>query len=96
MTSQYRLIKQPYITEKVMYMREMNNKVVFKVRGDVTKIELKKAVEKIFSVTVENVNTLNVKGKKKRQGLIQGQRSDWKKAIVTLKEGDSIEYFEGG
>ncbi|MDX2470159.1 MAG: 50S ribosomal protein L23 [SAR324 cluster bacterium] len=96
MTSQYRLIKQPYITEKVMYMREMNNKVVFKVRGDVTKIELKKAVEKIFSVTVENVNTINVKGKKKRQGLIQGQRSDWKKAIITLKEGDSIEYFEGG
>lgn len=96
MTSQYRLIKQPYITEKVMYMREMDNKVVFKVRTDVTKVELKKAVEKIFSVTVENVNTINVKGKKKRQGTTLGQRSDWKKAIITLKEGDSIEYFEGG
>lgn len=95
MRSQFNFIQEPHLTEKVMYQKEENNKVVFKIRPDVNKIELKSAIENIFKVTVENINTLNVKGKKKRYGVHDGRRSDWKKAIVTLKEGDSIEYFEG-
>jgi large subunit ribosomal protein L23 len=95
MKSQYRFIKIPHITEKVLLMKEEGNKVVFKIRKDTNKIELKNAIESIFNVTVEAVNTLTVKGKKKRVGRYEGRRSDWKKAIVTLKEGDTIEYFEG-
>lgn len=95
MKSQFNMISKPYITEKVLAIKEEGNKVVFKVAKDVNKIELKKAVESIFNVKVENVCTLNVKGKKKRQGQWEGKRADWKKAIVTLKEGDAIEYFEG-
>ncbi len=95
MKSQFSLISKPYITEKVLLLKEDGNKVVFQIRKDTNKIELKNAVESIFNVKVENINTLNVKGKKKRLGKHEGKRADWKKAIVTLKEGDTIEYFEG-
>ncbi len=95
MKSQFSLISKPYITEKVLLLKEEGNKVVFQIRKDTNKIELKNAVESIFNVKVENINTLNVKGKKKRLGRHEGKRADWKKAIVTLKEGDTIEYFEG-
>ncbi len=95
MKSQFSLISRPYITEKVLLMKEEGNKVVFRIRKDTNKIELKNAIESIFNVTVEEINTLVVKGKKKRLGRHEGRRSDWKKAIVTLKEGDTIEYFEG-
>ncbi len=95
MKSEYRLITRPYITEKVLLLKEDGNKVVFKIRKDTNKIELKNAIESIFNVTVEAINTLTVKGKKKRLGRYEGRKSDWKKAIVTLKEGDTIEYFEG-
>jgi large subunit ribosomal protein L23 len=95
MKSQYRLIIRPHITEKVLLLKEDGNKVVFKIRKDTNKIELKNAIESIFNVTVEAINTLTVKGKKKRLGRYEGRKSDWKKAIVTLKEGDTIEYFEG-
>ncbi len=95
MKSQFNLISKPYITEKVLLLKEDGNKVVFEIRKDTNKIELKNAVESIFNVTVKNINTLNVKGKKKRLGKYEGKRADWKKAIVTLKEGDTIEYFEG-
>ena len=95
MKSQFRMIERPYITEKVVLMKEQENKVVFKVRKDSNKVELKKAIEAIFNVKVEKVSTISVKGKKKRQGRWEGKRADWKKAIVTLKEGDTIEYFEG-
>jgi large subunit ribosomal protein L23 len=95
MKSQYRLITRPHITEKVLLLKEDGNKVVFKIRKDTNKIELKNAIESIFNVTVEAINTLTVKGKKKRLGRYEGRKSDWKKAIVTLKEGDTIEYFEG-
>ena len=89
------MISKPHLTEKVLYLYEDANKVVFKVRKDVNKIDLKRAIESVFSVTVERINTLNVKGKKKRLGRWEGRRPNWKKAIVTLREGDSIEYFEG-
>lgn len=95
MKSQYSLINRPHITEKVLLLKEEGNKVVFRIRKDTNKIELKNAIESMFNVTVEAINTLNVKGKKKRLGRHEGRKSDWKKAIVTLKEGDTIEYFEG-
>lgn len=95
MKSQYRLISRPHMTEKVVLLKEEANKVVFRIRKDANKIELKNAIESLFNVTVESVRTMNVKGKNKRLGQYQGKRSDWKKAIVTLKEGDTIEYFEG-
>jgi large subunit ribosomal protein L23 len=95
MKSQFNMIRKPHITEKVLLLKEECNKVVFKVGKDTNKIELKNAIESIFKVTVEKIATINVKGKKKRQGRWEGKRADWKKAIVTLKEGDTIEYFEG-
>lgn len=95
MSRLYNLIRNPYITEKVVLQKEETNKVVFEVAGDANKIELKNAVETIFKVKVKKISTLNVKGKKKRQGRTEGKRADWKKAIVTLEEGQTIEYFEG-
>jgi len=68
---------------------------VFKVDRRANKQEIKEAVESLFNVHVERVNTLNFEGKKRRLGRRTGQRSDWKKAIVTLQEGESIEFFEG-
>ena len=72
----------------------MQNKVGFEVAPDANKIEIKKAVEDAFQVAVESVNVLNVQGKLKRLGRNMGKRRDWKKAIVTLKEGSTIEFFE--
>lgn len=95
MKSKFRFITKPYITEKVLMLYEEENKAVFKIRKSVNKIELKNAIESIFNVTVKSVNTLNMTGKKKRLGKWEGRRNDWKKAVVTLKEGDTIEYFEG-
>ena len=95
MKSQFCLISRPYITEKVLLLKEEGNKVVFRIYKSTNKIELKNAIESIFNVSVEKINTLNIKGKKKRLGRHEGKRPDWKKAIVTLKEGDTIEYFEG-
>lgn len=71
------------------------NKYCFKVAKDANKIEIKNAIEEIFKVTVVNVNTVNVHGKMKRMGRTQGMTASWKKAVVTLREGDSIEVFEG-
>jgi large subunit ribosomal protein L23 len=95
MRSQFNLIRKPHITEKVLLLKEGGNKVVFRIDVNTNKIELKRAIESIFKVTVEKIATINVKGKKKRQGRWEGKRADWKKAVVTLKEGDTIEYFEG-
>ena len=83
-----RLLKQPHLTEKTMRQKEDHNKIVFQV-------EIRKTVEKQFKVTVLGVHTVNVKGKVKRMGRHAGKRPDWKKAVITLKQGDRIEYFEG-
>ena len=73
-----------------------NNKYVFKVALSANKIEIKKAVEEIFGVTVEKVTTVRVLGKVKRMGATSGKRADWKKAIVKLAEGSkTIEFFDG-
>ena len=90
----YDIIVAPVITEKSQRISEMNQ-VVFRVRGDATKPEIKTAVEKLFSVKVESVNTLNVKGKVKRFRGRVGRRSDYKKAVVTLAEGQSIDVTTG-
>ena len=95
MSNEFNMISKPHLTEKVLYMYEDQNKVVFKIRKEINKIDLKRAIESVFGVTVESINTLNVKGKKKRLGKWEGRRPSWKKAIITLREGDSIEYFEG-
>jgi large subunit ribosomal protein L23 len=95
MKDQFSFIARPYITEKGTGLYAEQNKAIFQIKKHVNKIELKKAIESIFGVTVEKINTLNQSGKKRRLGRWEGRRSDWKKAIVTLKEGQTIEYFEG-
>ncbi|MBN2055582.1 50S ribosomal protein L23 [bacterium] len=89
------IIVKPIITERSTSLKDRYNQVLFQVHIDANKIEIHKAVEEIFNVEVENVRTFRVKGKFKRLGRYEGWRSDWKKAIVTLKQGHSIELFEG-
>ena len=90
-----KIILRPLLTEKNAGLKERENKVVFEVARDANKLEIKGAVEEAFKVSVEAVNILNVKGKVKRLGRNLGKRRDWKKAVVTLKEGSVIEFFEG-
>ena len=90
-----KVIIRPLLTEKNAALKESDNRVVFEVAPDANKIEIKKAVEEAFQVSVKSVNVLNVRGKLKRLGRKVGRRRDWKKAIVTLKEGSTIEFFEG-
>ncbi|HTO05735.1 MAG TPA: 50S ribosomal protein L23 [Myxococcota bacterium] len=89
------VIRRPVITEKSTIERESQNIVTFAVHPDANKTEIKRAVETLFDVTVEDVRTLNVRGKMRRVGRHQGQRPGWKKARVRLRAGDSIEFFEG-
>ena len=91
----YDIIKRPLVTEKTNLQKEDLNQISFEVDPRANRIEIKKAVENIFSVSVLNVRTLNVKGKTKRRGLVIGKRKDWKKAVVTLKPGQRIDFFEG-
>jgi large subunit ribosomal protein L23 len=90
----YSVIKKPLITEKSTIARDDANKYVFEVDRRANKIEIEKAVEKLFKVKVMNVRTMNMEGKKKRMGKVMGRKSDWKKAVVTLAPGQSIEVFE--
>jgi len=88
------LIKKVLITEKGTVLREKQNQYAFEVARDANKIEIKQAIEKIFSVKVANVQTMQMHGKLKRQGRFAGRQNDWKKAIVTLKPDQKIELFE--
>jgi large subunit ribosomal protein L23 len=90
-----KVIIRPLLTEKNAQMKEAENRVAFEVVPDANKVEIKKAVEEAFKVSVEAVNVLNVRGKIKRLGRNVGRRRNWKKAVVTLKEGSTIEFFEG-
>lgn len=91
---QYDIIKKPVLSEK-SYSQIANKRYVFEVAVDANKIEIKEAVEKIFGVKVDKVNTINVRGKLKRQGRTQGFTSKRKKAIVQLtKDSKAIEFFE--
>ena len=91
----HQIILAPVVSEKSTRVAEKRNQAVFKVLPDARKPEIKEAVEKLFSVKVKSVATLNVKGKTKRFGQTVGKRSDWKKAYVTLAEGQEID-FAGG
>ncbi len=90
----YTVLLSPLLTEKITAMRESGNKVAFLVRRDSNRIEIKRAVESALKVKVERVNVMNVRGKTKRLGRFVGKRSDWKKAVVTLKEGEKLELYE--
>lgn len=92
--NQERLLKvliAPHVSEKSSVVAEQNNQYVFKVAKNASKPEIKKAVEMLFNVQVGSVQVSNTKGKSKRFGAIQGRRSDWKKAYVTLKADQSID-----
>jgi large subunit ribosomal protein L23 len=89
----YQIIKRPLVTEKTTLAKEAN-KYHFEVDRRANKIEIGQAVEKLFKVKVVNVRTMNVNGKKKRVGRVLGRKRDWKKAIVTLAPGSSIEIFQ--
>jgi large subunit ribosomal protein L23 len=95
MNSIYGVLLGPLLTEKGTLLKETNNKVLFRVTRSANKIDIKKAVEEIFKVKVEGVATINCRGKMKRMGRHEGRRPDWKKAIVTLKEGEKLEVIEG-
>ncbi len=91
----YKIVKKPLVTEKSTALQEDGNWLAFSVHPDANKIQIKAAVEKIFGVTVLQVNTLNVQGKSKRFGKTMGVSKGWKKAMLRLKDGDKIEMFEG-
>ncbi len=95
MTNSKRILVHPLMTEKMVLLQDERNQYGFVVTRDANKLEIKQAVEKRFDVKVEDVRTLNVSGKLKRQGRHIGRRAAWKKAIVTLKQGDRIELVEG-
>lgn len=87
------ILIKPIITEKTTALME-ERKYTFRVPLSATKVEIHQAVEQVFKVKVQAVNTMRYEGKMKRLGRTQGRRSDWKKAIVTLKPGETIELFE--
>ncbi|MCL4456933.1 MAG: 50S ribosomal protein L23 [Nitrospirae bacterium] len=91
----YDVIKKPLFTEKGMDIKERENKVLIEVDSGSNKHEIKKAVEDIFKVKVEKVATINEKGKMKKFGKSVGRTPDRKKAVITLKEGEKLDFIEG-
>lgn len=92
-----KVLHRPLVTEKVVELKD-NRQYAFAVEQSANKIDIAKAIEKKFQVTVTSVRTMNVKGKRRaqltRRGRFEGRTAGWKKAVVTLKEGDKIEFFE--
>lgn len=88
-----KIIIKPILSEKALRLREYNQ-YIFQVAKDANKIDIKRAIEELFKVKVEKVRTINVRGKPRRMGIFEGRTSSWKKAIVTLKEGERIEGLE--
>jgi large subunit ribosomal protein L23 len=96
--NQERLMKvllAPHVSEKSTIVADQNNQYVFKVATDATKLEVKNAVQQMFKVDVDCVKMVNVKGKIKRFGRTEGRRGDWKKAYVTVKSGQEIDFMGG-
>ena len=90
------VIRRPLITEKTTLLREDGRTLVFEVATGATKVDIRRAVEKLFGTKVDGVRTAIAHGKFKRQGRFIGQRSDWKKAYVRLRDGEKIpEFLEG-
>lgn len=88
------VLRRPMVTEKTTVQKEDDNQVVFRVRLDANKVEIREAVERLLGVKVSSVNTAIVRGKTKRMGRQLGKRPNWKKAIVTLAPGEEVEFFE--
>ncbi|NQS97520.1 MAG: 50S ribosomal protein L23 [candidate division Zixibacteria bacterium] len=89
-----KILIRPLITEKISALQEKQNQYGFEVDRNANKIEIRRAVEERFNVDVAKVRTMNINGKMKTLGRFTGRRSSWKKAIVSLKQGQSIEFFE--
>ena len=87
------VLQGPHFSEKSTLLAELSNQVVFKVRVDATKAEIRQAVELLFEVQVENVQVVNCRGKVKRFGQTRGRRNHWKKAYVRLAEGSQIDFL---
>jgi len=88
------VIRRPIVlTEKANLLREKHNQVVFEVARDANKVQIKEAVQKLFNVHVMGVNTMVMRGKDRRMGRGYSKTQNWKKAVVTLKEGDTIDFF---
>jgi large subunit ribosomal protein L23 len=88
------VIRRPVVlTEKANALREKENQLVFEVARAANKVEIRDAVQKLFNVNVISVNTMIVRGKERRMGRGRAKTQNWKKAVVTLKEGDSIDFF---
>jgi large subunit ribosomal protein L23 len=90
-----KVLLSPLVSEKSSVIADANQQYTFRVATDATKREIAKAVEKLFEVQVDSVQVVNVKGKRKRFGQVQGKRSDWKKAYVRLKPGSEIDFAAG-
>ena len=88
----FKVLVGPHISEKASVLADGKSQFVFKVAVDATKLEIKKAVEGLFGVKVENVTTVNVLGKTKRTARGLGKRNDWKKAIVSLQPGQDLDF----
>jgi large subunit ribosomal protein L23 len=95
MKSIYSIIKKPLFTEKGSSLKEAENKLLVEVQMDSNKVEIKKAIEEIFKVKVDKVATVKVHGKWKKYGKSIGKKSDRKKAIITLKKGEKLDFIEG-
>jgi large subunit ribosomal protein L23 len=95
MRNAHEIIIKPLVTEKSTDQLERNSAYTFVVAKDANKIEIAKAVEELFDVTVRQVRTMRYAGKQRRIGKFVGKRPSWKKAVVTLQAGDAIEIFEG-
>lgn len=87
----YRVVRRPHVSEKTTDLIQNHNAYVFEVDMDATKTDIREAIFRIWNVQVESIRTINVRGKAKRMGRIAGFSRSWKKAIVTLKDGDGID-----
>lgn len=95
MRNVYEIIKKPIFTEKGSNLKETHNKVLVEVAKDANKLEIKNAIEEIFKVKVDKVSVINTIGKWKRFGRSVGKRPERKKAIITLKQGEKLDFIEG-
>ena len=95
MRNLYSVVKKPLFTEKGSALKESENKLLVEVAKDSNKLEIKQAIEEIFKVKVEKVATIKSHGKWKRYGKSIGKRSDRKKALITLKKGEKLDFIEG-
>jgi large subunit ribosomal protein L23 len=91
----HRVIKKPLITEKGNLQKEMHNQICLEVDRSANKVEIRRAVEALFKTKVLAVKTQNIRGKNRRMGRNLGKKPDWKKAVVKLAPGQSVDFFEG-